>query len=281
MVKVLSDHLGIHIKSAQPVSGGCINTCYKISTDKGNFFIKHNSTHTYPNMFRLEAEGLELLKSAQGVGIPKVIDQFEVGEESYLMLEFIEKGRPGKNSWKLLGEGLAELHRKTNDQFGLDEDNYIGSLTQSNHFANDWPTFFREQRIEPQLKLASGNHHLHTSLFSGIENIYKRVEQFPKEKPSLLHGDLWSGNMLFDVAGSPYLVDPAVYNGYREVDIAMTKLFGGFAPEFYDSYQSAFPMEPGYSERLDILNLYPLFIHLNLFGSSYLSSIQSTIKRYG
>jgi fructosamine-3-kinase len=177
------------------------------------------------------------------------------------------------------GRSLARLHRHTTGYFGHELDNYMGSLPQSNKKHTSWNSFFVEERLKRQVSLA--NVYFSSSDFAAFERLYVRLDELlPVEPPALLHGDLWGGNYMVAPDGKACLIDPAVYYGHREVDIAMTTLFGGFDESFYTSYLEEYPLEKGWQKRLDIFKLYPLLIHLNLFGSVYLESILSIIRRF-
>lgn len=272
----------IEIRSISPLSGGCINACYKLNTSTGNFFIKLNSSSRFPGMFESEAKGLKLLKSTRAIQIPEVLFCGEDGETGFLMLEFIERGTPGEHFFRLFGEQLANLHKNFSDFSGLEHDNYIGSLKQSNRPHKSWVDFFKEERLGKQVELAKANKAMDEHTVKKFHHLFKRLSGiFPEEKSSLLHGDLWNGNYLAAANGNACLIDPAVYYGFREMDLAMSKLFGGFPPEFYESYQFHFPMEKGWEERADVCNLYPLMVHVNLFGGGYLQEVKSILKRYG
>jgi fructosamine-3-kinase len=173
------------------------------------------------------------------------------------------------------------MHRQTNDKFGLDHDNYIGSLNQSNKFHSTWAEFFIEERLMPQLKIAFDNKIIQRSFTRLADQLFPRLHNLcPVERPALLHGDLWSGNFMPTQDGSPCIYDPAVYYGHREMDIAMTKLFGGFDDNFYDAYNENFPLEKEWLKRVDLCNLYPLLVHVNLFGGSYIRQAETTLKQY-
>jgi protein-ribulosamine 3-kinase len=262
-------------------SGGCINNGGRLQTNQGDFFLKWNDAARYPGMLNAEALGLQKLLSASVIRIPNVVLVNQTAKFQFLLLEFIEHGTPSLKHWQLFGEQLAALHRISAEMYGFPSDNYIGSLPQSNQHGNDWIKFFIAKRLSPQVDLAikSGK------ITSNVEGMFfKLYEKLPllitKEKPALLHGDLWSGNKLVDNMGNPCLIDPAVYSGHREVDIGFTKLFGGFPQAFYDSYNAHFPLENGLEERLRIYNLYPLLVHLNLFGETYLNQVVSILKHF-
>jgi fructosamine-3-kinase len=170
---------------------------------------------------------------------------------------------------------LAKLHEVKSDQYGLDHDNYIGSLAQSNTKHPDWKSFFITERIQPQLKLAMEKGLIDMEMIKQFESFFDHFDDLiPEEPPALLHGDLWNGNYLVSNSGKAALIDPAVYFGHREMDLAMTKLFGGFDAEFYQAYNEKFPLKKGWEKRIPIHNLYPLLVHVNLFGSGYVSQIK-------
>lgn len=271
----------IIIHSFRPISGGCINSCYQLKTNEGSFFLKTNSASRYPGMFESEAKGLKILTATDTINIPEVIFFDNDYDHSFLLLEFIEPGRRQTDFFEILGEQLAALHKNTAEKFGLEHPNYIGSLKQSNTYSDSWIDFFIHERLNPQLELAKKNNRIDSPTVKLLENIFSHLPVlFPNEKPALLHGDLWNGNIIVSSEGAPCLVDPAVYYGFREMDIAMTKLFGGFPGEFYDAYHQTFPMQHGWQERLDLCNLYPLMVHVNLFGSGYLSEVKTILNKY-
>jgi fructosamine-3-kinase len=263
------------------VSGGSINDCYRIMLGKKDFFVKVNVTENYPNMFLAEAQGLKLLAESHTIKVPEVIAQGVAGREQFLVLEWIEQGSSTDNAQEELGIKLAALHQNTAPQFGLEYPNYMGSLTQSNNYHLSWTDFFIVERLEPQVKIGVEKGMIYTNLLLQFTNLFKRLDQlYPHEKPALVHGDLWSGNYLINTTGEPVLIDPAVAFVHREVDIAMTSLFGGFDPAFYQSYNESFPLEKGWEKRADLWNLYPLLVHVNLFGGSYLQQVQSCLNQF-
>lgn len=279
----LSDHVGqpVDIEEAFPVGGGSINDAWRLETDGGRFFLKTNSADRYPSLFAAEADGLRRLREAGPLRVPEVIALGEDHDDSFLLLEWVEGGIKGPGFWADFGRGLAQLHRNTQDHFGLERDNYIGSLVQRNTPERDWPGFFIHQRLEPQLRMARDRKRVEAGMAFRFERLFQQLDTlFPAEPPALLHGDLWSGNFLCDSDGHPVLIDPAVYYGHREMDLAMTRLFGGFDVELYTAYHAEWPLEQGWEARVDLCNLYPLMVHLNLFGGSYLAHIRSTLDRY-
>jgi protein-ribulosamine 3-kinase len=221
-----------------------------------------------------------LNESVDGIS-PKVIAVETDENEMLLTLELIETGTPQKEFWNDFAKKLATIHRRTNDNFGLDHDNYIGSLPQSNRQHNNWNSFFILERIEPQLKKAIDENRLPKGIHRIFEKMFSRLgEIFPGEKPSLLHGDLWSGNYMIATDGWVRLIDPAVYFGFREMDLAMMKLFGGFDATFFEHYHRFFPLEKDFEERVDVCNIYPLLVHVNLFGGHYTFEVQAIMKQF-
>jgi fructosamine-3-kinase len=281
--KILSENLGsrIAIEEIESLSGGSINDAYKIRTNSANYFVKSNSGKKYPGMFSAEKKGLGLLASQSKIKTPEVIAVQDASEESFLILEYVNNGKKDPAVFRKFGEALAMMHRQTNDKYGLDHDNYIGSLNQSNTFNSTWAEFFIEERLMPQIKQAFDNKIIQRSFVRLADQLFSRLGNlFPLEKPALLHGDLWSGNFMATQDGSPCFYDPAVYYGHREMDIAMTNLFGGFDDNFYLAYNENFPLEKEWIKRVDLCNLYPLLVHVNLFGGSYIRQAEIVLKKY-
>jgi len=266
---------------ASAVSGGSINETFKIVIPAGKFFLKFNDAGLYPGMFEKEAAGLKLLGGAGEIEVPEVLQSGEAGRYSYLLLSYIEQARETANFWEDFGKRLAGLHSHKAERFGLDHDNYMGSLYQHNAFHDEWVEFFVQERLERQVKLAREDGKIGRQDVSAFERLYARLaEIFPETKPSLVHGDLWSGNFMAGSSGQACLIDPAVYYGHPEVDIAMSTLFGGFSAKFYDSYTDYYPLEKGWRQRLDFYNLYPLMVHVNLFVGGYLGSVQQILRKF-
>jgi fructosamine-3-kinase len=262
-------------------SGGCINSGGRLKTAGTDYFLKWNHAEKFPDMFAAEAEGLSMLRTQAVIDVPKVIGTGVSGTYQYLLLQYIEEARPSRNYWESFGERLAALHKTTSPTFGLDHRNYIGSLQQHNVQSVSWIDFFIAQRLGIQLKIAKDKNRIETAVVKAFDVLISKLRDIlPVEKPSLLHGDLWSGNVMINHEGEPCLIDPAVYFGNREVDLAMTGLFGGFDNSFLKSYHQSFPLLPGYEERFDIYNLYPLLVHVNLFGGGYLSQVLAILKRF-
>lgn len=230
-------------------------------------------------MFQAEAKGLEILKTNSKFLIPKVIAADEVDQFSFLILEFIEASFDKDQS--SLGVLLAEMHQNSRDQFGLDHSNFIATLEQSNTNATSWQEFYSTQRIEPLFKMAFDAGYFSSKDRKNIDLLTQKLEDIvPVEKPSLLHGDLWAGNYMRASQNKHVLIDPAIYYGHREMDIAMMHLFGGFKAEVFEEYQNTWPLENAWQERLSFHNLYPLLVHVNLFGASYALQVKSGIVKY-
>jgi protein-ribulosamine 3-kinase len=269
------------LQSSQPLSGGSINSVFRLKTKSGDYCLKYNKAVAYPGMFEKEKSGLQILRDANEIRVPGVITVQNTPSFSYILLEYISPVPKIPGFMTDFGHSLAALHMHSSGFYGLDHDNYMGSLVQTNKKHDDWSSFFIEERLERQLIPARKKGYFSSGDLSRFERLFMQVHTIcPSEKPSLVHGDLWGGNYIVSEKGQACLIDPAVYWGHREVDIAMSTLFGGFDPDFYSAYNEAFPMETGWRERLDIYNLYPLLVHLNLFGAGYLASIQRFIRRF-
>lgn len=263
-----------------PVGGGSINETVRIRFGENDFFCKINSATKFPQLFSRERDGLDIIGAVNKIKTPAVIDYFEEESYQFLLLEWIEQGHHTIGFWTQFGEQLAALHRVKSKTFGLDKDNYMGSVPQQNRQLENWCSFFANQRLAPMITRCANTHLLSTNdqrLFEKL--ISKLTGFFDDEEPSLLHGDLWSGNFLCDKKAQPVLIDPAVYYGHRSMDLAMTTLFGGFHQPFYEAYHYHYPLPKNYEEQWAACNLYPLLIHLYLFGSGYLSSIRNTLQK--
>lgn len=223
-------------------------------------------------MFQKEAEGLNALRDATQLKVPEVIKVGEVEDQQYLLLEWIENESATNRHWINFGQGLAKLHQQRQEYFGWVNDNYIGSLEQVNDKCNTWPDFFIKHRVMPLVKKLHENGSFSKTDLAIAERFCLAAESlFPEEPPSLVHGDLWSGNFIITANYNVALIDPAIYFGHREMDIGMSKLFGGFPQIFYDAYNEIYPLENGWKERLRYSQLYPLLVHAVLFGGHYVS----------
>lgn len=271
----------VAITAAEPVHGGSINECFRISTTAGNFFLKRNDAVEFPGMFTAEADGLHALAATKAVKVPSVIATGSHRSHSYLILEFLEKGKASPDFWENFGSALADLHRCTGERFGWPQDNYIGSIPQMNTQWDSWSGFYTSQRLEPMARLALDSKKISGALYDRLQKVYERlIGLFPNEAPSLLHGDLWSGNFMPVAGGAAALFDPAVYYGHREMDLAMARLFGGFEKRFFDAYLDAFPLQSGWEKRIDLCQLYPLLVHVNLFKGGYVHQVEMIVRRW-
>jgi protein-ribulosamine 3-kinase len=256
------------ISAAEPMSGGCIHRCYRGVRDARAVFLKVNDAR-FLGAFAAEAEGLAALRAA-GCTTPEPLAHGSAGASAYLLLEFLELRASG--DFGALGSMLAAVHGRQAERYGWDRDNTIGATPQSNGWCESWTSFWRERRLEPQLALAASNGYR-----IDVPPVWRLLEGHAPA-PSLLHGDLWSGNAAFLPDGAPVLFDPAVYYGDREADLAMTELFGGFPAEFYAAYNAAWPLASGYEQRKPLYNLYHLLNHLNLFGGGYLAQVRAALR---
>jgi len=280
---VISNLIGYRFKIHQikPVNGGDINQCFHIEGDKQSFFLKKNSNKQLPQLFILEREGLKLLERVGGVSIPKSLIAGQYQDDAFLLMSWIDKGENLAAAQAELGRILALMHKNTHQYYGLEYDNYLGMLPQSNRQHTDWSDFFIEERLKRQLEQAASMRMIDDGVLKKFELLFHKFPSlFPNEPPALLHGDLWSGNYIVDKNGTPFLIDPAVYYGHREVDLALTLLFGGFNQAFYGAYQEIFPLEKGWMERADLWNLYILLFHANVFGGNYLKQVIHIVDLY-
>lgn len=267
------------IRAMQVVGGGCVNASARLEVGGGTVFLKHNEAAP-ERMFAVEAAGLAALRAARcGLRVPEVLEW----RARWLALEWLGAGRGGEEFHERLGRGLAALHAAVRERWGWEENGFIGPLPQANGAAVGWADFWWRRRLEPQLRLAERN-----GARPGTEEEWARLaERLPvlltagdEEGPSLLHGDLWGGNVLPVAGGEAGVVDPAAYLGHREVDLAMSELFGGFGTRFHDAYREALPLRPGYPEcRRHVYQLYYLLVHLNLFGARYHAPTAAALRR--
>ena len=273
------------IRGVHPLSGGSVGAVARLEVEGGSVFLKYG-TKVPKGMFSVEAAGLDRLREASiGVRVPMVLGVCDAASRGtgWIALEWLAPGRPGEGYWERLALGLLSLHRVAGGGWGAEEDGYIGALPQRNTPTPSWAEFWWSQRLEPQLRMAEerglrpGSPAEWEALSERLPRILAAAEQ---DGPSLLHGDLWSGNVLAVAGGEPALIDPAPYDGHREVDLAMSELFGGFDADFYAAYQRGWPLQPGYHElRRDVYQLYYLLVHVNLFGESYHGQTVASLRR--
>ncbi|CCI19551.1 MAG: fructosamine kinase family protein [Microcystis panniformis] len=265
------------IEKSHPVSGGCINQGYAVSGNGLIYFVKINQANQEA-MFAAEALGLKQIHATKTIRVPEPICWGIADKSSYLVLEWLEFGGGNSQSWEKMGQNLAHLHQVSlSDRFGWHCNNTIGSTPQINTISNNWADFFAHQRIGYQLRLAKergGNFPDEDQVIPAISEILSQHQPHP----SLVHGDLWSGNAAITVDGEPVILDPATYWGDREVDLAMTELFGGFPAAFYRGYNDVFPLDAGYQKRKTLYNLYHILNHFNLFGGGYASQANRMLQ---
>ncbi|MBW3629624.1 MAG: fructosamine kinase family protein [Gemmatimonadetes bacterium] len=273
------------IHGLRPVGGGSISASARVEAEAGPVFLKY-AVDAPARMFAVESAGLDRLREASiGVRVPLVLAVCDAGSRGvgWIALEWLEPGRRGKGYWDRLALGLLSLHRMPGGGWGAEEDGFIGPLPQRNTPAGTWAEFWWTERLEPQLQLANERGG-HPGAGADWELLAERLPRIlaaaEQDGPSLLHGDLWSGNVLAGEGGAPALVDPAPYEGHREVDLAMTELFGGFDAAFYAAYERGWPLQPGYRElRRDVYQLYYLLVHVNLFGEGYHAQTAACLRR--
>ncbi len=279
--RAVAEGLGATVTGARGLSGGDINEALAVTLSDGReVFVKTNAAAP-PGMFAAEARGLAWLDEARALTVPQAL---LVGER-FLALPLIRPAprRPAFDD--ALGRGLAVLHHRGPDGWGLDHDNFIGRLPQANDGAGiaTWAEFYRRQRLEPQVRRAVDAGLLPPRVHADARRVLDRLEELvgPEEPPARLHGDLWGGNLMSDEQGRPCLIDPAVYGGHREMDLAMMRLFGGFGARVFAAYDEAYPLADGHEGRVELYQLYPLLVHVNLFGGSYVGAVAGALAHYG
>jgi len=276
----ISDNTGepFRVEQQNSIGGGCINSAARISDGTRSYFVKLNSAASLA-MFEAEADGLRELRAPGAIAVPEPLATGSAEGQAFIVMEDMELG--GSGSSARLGSELAQLHRTTHERFGWFRNNTIGSTPQDNSENHDWITFWRERRLGAQLAMAAhkgAGGSLQRKGAALMENFAGLFTDY-SPLPSLLHGDLWSGNYAFCRDGAPVIFDPAVYYGDREADIAMTELFGGFGGDFYAAYNEAWPLDAGYTVRKTFYNLYHILNHFNLFGGGYASQSEGMIDR--
>ena len=270
----IEQRVGVAVATASSVPGGDINEAFRLGLADGRVvFVKVNAGAD-PRMFPTEAEGLRRLGEGP-LRVPSVL----ASEPRYLMLEWIERGRPSPRSGEQLGRGLARLHRLGCPSFGASPSSFLGTIAMDDTTAPDWASFYGARRLEPLLRAAAARGCASPAMRRGVERVLSDLPRLvgPSEPPARLHGDLWSGNVLHDTSGAPVLLDPAAYGGHREVDLAMMRLFGGFGPEVFAAYAEEHPLAPGHAARVPLYQLLPLLAHVVLFGGGYVGSVEEAL----
>lgn len=284
LAQALGAALGAAVTAMRPLPGGDMSDAFSVTLDDGREVFVKTRDRADPRMFPCEARGLGWLAEAGALPLPRVL---AVSAESapgprFLALEMLRPGRRRRDYEDALGRGLAALHRAGAPGFGLDHDNFIGALPQENTPCPTWAAFYAERRLLPQLRRAVDQGRAPVAWIRDFDRMTGKLDGLvgPAEPPARLHGDLWGGNLHADESGQPVLIDPAVYGGHREVDLAMLALFGGVSERFYDAYDEAYPLDPHWPERVPLYQLYPLLVHVNLFGMSYGCQVERALHRY-
>jgi fructosamine-3-kinase len=280
--RAIQARLGVAIDAARRLGGGDINDAFALELADGRRVFAKCNARSPRDMFPAEARGLRWLAQARALAVPEVIAVSEPGQPAFLVLEFVDPGARVRDFEERLGRGLAALHRSGAPSFGLEHDNFIGSLPQSNEPAGDWPSFYAERRLLPLVGKALEGGRLSPATARRFDRLVARLPDLAgaSEPPARLHGDLWGGNLHATDTGEPALIDPAVYGGSREIDLAMMRLFGGFGARVFDAYAEAYPLAAGHAERVPLYQLYPLLVHVNLFGGGYARSVEDALLHY-
>lgn len=279
----LAAALGTRVVAARPVAGGDVNRAERVETADGRtVFVKHRAGAP-AGTFRDEARGLDAIRVPGGPRVPAVIAVGDDEGARFLALEWLPPGSPGPDHDALLGRGLAVVHRAGAPAFGDPAPNRIGPLEQHNTPCDDWPRFLAERRLIPLVRRARDAGELDAGDVLRAERIVARLPELcgPAEPPARLHGDLWAGNAYAGPDGGPVLVDPATYGGHREMDLAMMRLFGGFSRAVFAAYEEVHPTAPGARERVELMQLYPLLVHVVLFGGGYRERVRAVLAAYG
>ncbi|TVQ50117.1 MAG: ketosamine-3-kinase [Saprospirales bacterium] len=263
-------------------SSGQAGSIYTITKEGTKMLVKVYTQNDGHNRMTAEEDGLKMLKQTNTVSIPEIYFAEKLYSGALLIMKYVESSHPHRKSMSLLGTQLAQLHLSaTKSCFGLNRHNYIGALDQCNKPYKKWSAFYFSCRLKPQIDMAISRGLLPNDTISNENDWIDTIDKiYPLEQASLIHGDLWSGNLVTDIEGLPYLIDPAVAYSHRELDIAMSKLFGGFSEDFYASYHEVYPLADGFFERMELSQLYYLLVHVNLFGKSYVSQTRNLLRQY-
>ncbi|MFD3394161.1 fructosamine kinase family protein [Aquirufa sp. OSTEICH-129V] len=283
IAQILSKHTGesTQIDDFQFFYGGNFNLAVRLRVKNTEYFIKWTQGD-HQGLFEAEAKNLQMIHATGAIQVPQVLGVGQLDEKEYLMMECIESADKHANYWHDFGEKLAHLHKNTSSLgHGLDYTNFIGAATQENSWKKDGVEFFIENRLNKQVDRALYDRKITPELAENFQRLYEKLpDLLPHEAPALIHGDLWSGNAMVNEQGLVTLVDPCCYYGLREAELAFTTMFGGFDTKFYEAYHATFPIEKGFHERIPLYNLYPLMVHVNLFGEGYLPAVNKILASY-
>lgn len=283
IAQILSKHTGesTQIDDFQFFYGGNFNLAVRLRVKNTEYFIKWTQGD-HQGLFEAEAKNLQMIHATDAIQVPQVLGVGQLDEKEYLMMECIESADKHVNYWHDFGEKLAHLHKNTSSLgHGLDYTNFIGAATQENSWKKDGVEFFIENRLNKQVDRALYDRKITPELAENFQRLYEKLpDLLPHEAPALIHGDLWSGNAMVNEQGLVTLVDPCCYYGLREAELAFTTMFGGFDTKFYEAYHATFPIEKGFHERIPLYNLYPLMVHVNLFGEGYLPAVNKILASY-
>jgi fructosamine-3-kinase len=283
IAQILSKHTGesTQIDDFQFFYGGNFNLAVRLRVKNTEYFIKWTQGD-HQGLFEAEAKNLQMIHDTGAIQVPQVLGVGQLEEKEYLMMECIESADKHPNYWHDFGERLAHLHKNTSSfGHGLDYTNFIGAATQVNSWQKDGVAFFIENRLNKQVDRALYDRKITPELADNFQRLYEKLpDLLPHEAPALIHGDLWAGNAMVNEQGLVTLVDPCCYYGLREAELAFTTMFGGFDTKFYEAYHATFPIEKGFHERIPLYNLYPLMVHVNLFGEGYLPAVNKILATY-
>ncbi len=269
--------LGCGCLEVLPLVGGDICEAFLVTLESNCRVFVKTRRNAPPGMFESEARGLAWLAESGSLRVPQVLAH----RVEFLILEHLESAPRPSDFDQKLGCGLAALHRFEATEFGWESNNFIGTLPQKNTPCSGWAEFYAERRLRPLLERAASSRLTRSDWSVRFEKVFRDLPaRLPDEFPSRLHGDLWAGNLLTGPQGEPCLIDPSVYGGHREMDLAMMRLFGGFGSEVFAAYQESFPLLAGHSERVPLYQLYPMLVHLNLFGPGYADGVEQRLRAW-
>ncbi len=283
----ISAILAKHIDAATKIDdlqffyGGNFNLAVRVKSGESEYFIKWTQGE-HKGLFEAEAKNLQLIKQANAIDVPAVLGEGSMDSKEYLMMECIQSAEKASHYWADFGQKLAHLHQNSSTSgHGLNYTNFLGAATQDNAWESNGVDFFIQKRLKKQVDAAVYHRKISAEMEAQFEALYEKLPQLlPNESSALLHGDLWSGNAMVNERGEITLVDPCSYYGLREAELAFTTMFGGFPTEFYEAYHQTFPIEKGFHERIPLYNLYPLMVHVNLFGEGYLPAVNKILASY-